>query len=268
MAPKKNQKKRKIGTVVRSTRKVVKETVEVSVLEAGDTQESTQENLHDVFSTEEIFEEEPVIIKNVPVQEDGEKDGERTEIPVEGPENGGEEEIADGEVENGGEEAEKGKIPVGEPEKGGEGGRSDGKEEEIKKEKVSGRGRKGGKVKMETGGGKGERGRKRKRSKGKGLNSAEESNYKVYVYRVLKQVHPELRISGRGMDIINSLMRDMFERIADEAAKLSQYTHRMTLSSREIQDAVKLILPGELGKHAIAEGSKAVTNYVSYNPNK
>lgn len=38
----------------------------------------------------------------------------------------------------------------------------------------------------------------------------------------------------------------------------------MTLSSREIQGAVRLVLPGELGKHAIAEGTKAVSNYVSY----
>ncbi|KAG7037380.1 Histone H2B.2, partial [Cucurbita argyrosperma subsp. argyrosperma] len=37
-----------------------------------------------------------------------------------------------------------------------------------------------------------------------------------------------------------------------------------TLSSREIQGAVKLVFPGELGKHAVAEGTKAVSTYVSY----
>ncbi|MCI34502.1 histone H2B.2-like [Trifolium medium] len=65
------------------------------------------------------------------------------------------------------------------------------------------------------------------------------------------------------MTILNNLMNDMFEKLADEAAKLNTYTGHMTLSSREIQGAVKLVLPGELGKHAIAEGAKAVTNYIS-----
>lgn len=66
------------------------------------------------------------------------------------------------------------------------------------------------------------------------------------------------------MSMINSLINDMFERIAEEAAKLSDYRKRTTLSSGEIQGAVKLVLPGELGKHAIAEGSEAGTNYISH----
>lgn len=81
---------------------------------------------------------------------------------------------------------------------------------------------------------------------------------------VLKQVHPDLGISSMAMSMINSLMNDMFERIAEEAAKLSEYRKRTTLSSGEIQGAVKLVLPGELGKHAIAEGSEAGTNYISH----
>ncbi|TYJ98095.1 histone H2B type 1-A-like [Cucumis melo var. makuwa] len=81
---------------------------------------------------------------------------------------------------------------------------------------------------------------------------------------VLKQVHPEIGISGQAMLILNNFMNDMFQRLAEEATKLSKYTGGMTLSSREIQGAVRLVLPGELGKHAIAEGTKAVSNYVSY----
>ncbi|XP_039014144.1 histone H2B.3-like [Hibiscus syriacus] len=61
-----------------------------------------------------------------------------------------------------------------------------------------------------------------------------------------------------------SYMNDMFEKLTSEATKLSMYTDRKTLSSREIQGAVRLVLPGELGKHAAAEGSKAVTNFATY----
>ncbi|KAI9080209.1 hypothetical protein K1719_037887 [Acacia pycnantha] len=106
----------------------------------------------------------------------------------------------------------------------------------------------------------GTKGRKRKRKKvGEGGEG-----YRRYVYKVLKQVHPEMGISFQAMTILNNLMTDMFERLADEATRLKTYTGHATLSSREIQGAVKLILPGELGKHAIAEGAKAVSNYMSY----
>ena len=87
--------------------------------------------------------------------------------------------------------------------------------------------------------------------------------YSVYIYRVLKQVHPETGISKRSMSIMNSLIYDIFEKIALEAAKLVRYNKKQTLSSREIQTAVRLLLPGELAKHAVSEGTKAVTKYTS-----
>ncbi|XP_067882500.1 histone H2A.J-like [Heterodontus francisci] len=40
---------------------------------------------------------------------------------------------------------------------------------------------------------------------------------------------------------------------------------RSTISSREIQTAVRLLLPVVLAKHAVSEGTKAVTNYTSSN---
>ena len=46
-----------------------------------------------------------------------------------------------------------------------------------------------------------------------------------------------------------------------EGSKLARYNKKKTLSSREIQSAIKLLLPGELAKHAISEGTKAVTKF-------
>ncbi|NXK68610.1 H2B protein, partial [Sylvietta virens] len=87
--------------------------------------------------------------------------------------------------------------------------------------------------------------------------------FSVYIYKVLKQVHPDLAISSRAMSIMNSFVNDMFERLAAEAARLAQYGGRATLSSREVQTAVRLLLPGELAKHAVSEGTKAVAKYTS-----
>lgn len=87
--------------------------------------------------------------------------------------------------------------------------------------------------------------------------------FSVYIYRVLKQVHPETGISKRSMHIMNSFIGDIFEKIALEASKLVRYNKKHTLSSREVQTAVRLLLPGELAKHAVSEGTKAVTKFSS-----
>ena len=99
-----------------------------------------------------------------------------------------------------------------------------------------------------------------KSKSGKRSKKRKES-YAIYIYKVLKQVHPDTGISSKGMSIMNSFVNDIFERIASEASRLATYSKRTTLSSREIQTAVRLLLPGELAKHAVSEGTKAVTKY-------
>ena len=86
-------------------------------------------------------------------------------------------------------------------------------------------------------------------------------SYSIYIFKVLKQVHPDTGVSSKAMSILNSFVNDVFERIAGEASKLAKYNHKSTISSREIQTAVRLLLPGELAKHAVSEGTKAVTKY-------
>ncbi|MGH0157062.1 UNVERIFIED_CONTAM: hypothetical protein FKN15_032891 [Acipenser sinensis] len=51
------------------------------------------------------------------------------------------------------------------------------------------------------------------------------------------------------MGIMNSFVNDIFERIAGESCRLAHYNKRSTITSREIQTAVRLLLPGELAKH-------------------
>ena len=92
---------------------------------------------------------------------------------------------------------------------------------------------------------------------------ARKETYSTYIYKVLKQVHPDTGISNKAMSIMNSFVNDIFERIAHEASKLAGYNKKSTISSREIQTSVRLILPGELAKHAVSEGTKAVTKYQS-----
>ncbi|XP_031156116.1 histone H2B-like [Sander lucioperca] len=98
---------------------------------------------------------------------------------------------------------------------------------------------------------------------GKKRRKSRKESYAIYVYKVLKQVHPDTGISSKAMGIMNSFVSDIFERIAGEASRLAHYNKRSTITSREIQTAVRLLLPGELAKHAVSEGTKAVTKYTS-----
>ena len=102
-------------------------------------------------------------------------------------------------------------------------------------------------------------------SSGFRFDKRKRETYSTYIYKVLKQVHPNTGISSRGMSIMNSFINDIFERIAGEAGRLARYNKKQTLSSREIQTAVRLLLPGELAKHAVSEGTKAVTKFSSGN---
>ena len=87
--------------------------------------------------------------------------------------------------------------------------------------------------------------------------------FSSYIYKVLKQVHPDCGISKKSMSIMNSFITDIFERTMVEAGKLARYSKRSTVSSREVQSAIRLVLPGELAKHAVSEGTKAVTKFTS-----
>ncbi|XP_071064499.1 histone H2B type 2-E-like [Dasypus novemcinctus] len=84
-------------------------------------------------------------------------------------------------------------------------------------------------------------------------------SYSICVCRVLKQVHPDTCIFSKAMGIMNSFIND----IVGKASLVVSYNKCSTLTSRESQMAMHLLLPGELAKHPASEGSKAVTKYTS-----
>ncbi|KAK4358653.1 hypothetical protein RND71_020882 [Anisodus tanguticus] len=99
--------------------------------------------------------------------------------------------------------------------------------------------------------------------KKKKKNKKSVETYKIYIFKVLKQVHPDIGISSKSMGIMNSFINDIFEKLAQESSRLARINKKPTITSREIQTAVRLVLPGELAKHAVSEGTKAVTKFTS-----
>ncbi|XP_041041226.1 late histone H2B.L4-like [Carcharodon carcharias] len=85
----------------------------------------------------------------------------------------------------------------------------------------------------------------------------------IFRLMVLTQVHPPTRISSKVMSVMNSFIADIFECITSEASHLIHYNKRHTISAKEIQSAVRFMLPGKLARHTISEGTNAVTKYTN-----
>ncbi|NWR89848.1 H2B protein, partial [Furnarius figulus] len=81
-----------------------------------------------------------------------------------------------------------------------------------------------------------------------------------YIYKVLKQVHPELAISSKATSIMN-FINDMLECLVLEASHVAQYNLCSTITSYKMQMAVLLLPSSDLAKHAVSEGTEAVTRY-------
>jgi histone H2B len=94
---------------------------------------------------------------------------------------------------------------------------------------------------------------KRRRSK--------DDSYASYIYRVAKQTNPSLSMSKGAMAVLSSMVEDIERKIAEEAAHKARFTKRKTLTEREIQTSVREILRGDLCKHAVAHGAKALKAY-------
>jgi len=104
--------------------------------------------------------------------------------------------------------------------------------------------------------------KKDKKDKKKSTHHKKSSGFRwsVYVARVLKSVSKGTKytISGKAVKIVNSFLNDILDRIAVEASNVARHNKAKTLSSRAVQAAVRLVLPGELATHAMSEGGKAV----------
>ncbi|XP_078066507.1 histone H2B 1/2-like [Mustelus asterias] len=98
---------------------------------------------------------------------------------------------------------------------------------------------------------------------GKKMKKPRKESDSIYIYKLMKQLHPDTSISSKATSLMNSFVSNIFERIAGEASHLARYNKRSTISSWDIQTAVRLLLPGELAKHAMSEGTKVVTKYTS-----
>ena len=88
-----------------------------------------------------------------------------------------------------------------------------------------------------------------------------DEDMKLGIFRVLKQVHPDVGISKLAMTTLNSVVLQVYKNISSEAAQLASKTGKSLLSAQDIQSAVKICVPGELAKQAVSAGARALAKY-------
>ena len=91
----------------------------------------------------------------------------------------------------------------------------------------------------------------------------ETANFRTYINRVLKQIHPDIGLSGTALSTMNNLVRINTEKIMIAVNYLMIRSGKKTISSWEIQSATWLVLPRKLAKGSISQGTKATTRYNS-----
>lgn len=87
--------------------------------------------------------------------------------------------------------------------------------------------------------------------------------FNVYIRKILKQVHPDMSIAEDTVQQLNSTLNYIGDAIVKEADRLVKSEKKKTLGSREIQNAVRSILPDELSRHAVADATRSITRFLS-----
>ena len=85
--------------------------------------------------------------------------------------------------------------------------------------------------------------------------------FSLYIRRVLSQVHPDTSITKHTLMQLNDFIIVLAREISCLAHKGAMHNKNVTVTSREIMYAIKILFPEELLKHAISEGTKAVTKW-------
>jgi histone H2A len=101
----------------------------------------------------------------------------------------------------------------------------------------------------------------KKIKKSSGSSTVDDFNFSTYVYRVLKQVHPDTGISGSALATMVNLIKVNISKIIFVMNQISIRTGAKTLTSRDVITSIKICIPGELAKHGVSEAIKAVQLY-------
>ncbi|RXG51331.1 hypothetical protein Avbf_18690 [Armadillidium vulgare] len=98
---------------------------------------------------------------------------------------------------------------------------------------------------------------KAQKSISKGDKKKRKESYSIYIYKVLKQVHPDTGIFSKAMSIMNSFVNDIFERIAVEASRLSSLQQEINHHLPGNSNCCQALASWRIGKTRCLRGNQS-----------
>lgn len=105
--------------------------------------------------------------------------------------------------------------------------------------------------------------RPRHRRRRRRLGTSQQPTFAIYFPKLLKEIHAGLSLSKEAKAVLDCFVRDLFERIADEAASLVHNKKGSTLTYTDIQSGMRLVLPTQLYTYADSQANKALVKFIS-----
>lgn len=87
-----------------------------------------------------------------------------------------------------------------------------------------------------------------------------------YLKPILNRIHPELSLDSNAKGDLNILLHTFMQRILTVAQALMRKSKKCTIMVNDISSACKVVIPGELAKHALEAGNKAVETFDKSEP--
>lgn len=86
-------------------------------------------------------------------------------------------------------------------------------------------------------------------------------SFRLYLRRLAKDVDAAFGVTRVGLDVLDGVTCDLFERLAGAAAGLTKAGRRVTLGERDAEAAVRLLLRGRLRREAERAARAAVARF-------
>lgn len=102
----------------------------------------------------------------------------------------------------------------------------------------------------------------KKRSKGRN------PEYGSYLLKMSKKINPECDVNKLSMWVLNGITEDLLTRMITKSNEMAALEGKSTLKAKHAQAATHALFSGELARHSISAGTKAVSKYTAYTPVK
>lgn len=88
-----------------------------------------------------------------------------------------------------------------------------------------------------------------------------EKSFKVYIIRLLKNVHPGIRLTRVAAEAIDSILRVIADKIVDRSLVLTSVDDKKTISEKEVQTAARLFFPAEFSEDILTFSNNILAVY-------